>query len=64
MTYLSAESGVAVIEEHGGVTGALDGGHLGRLGTFPGGTVGQSVILVPGLAQRQGHQAGQQEDSH
>ena len=64
MTYLSAESGVAVIEEHGGVTGALDGRHLGGLRTFPGGAVGQPVSLIPGLGQDQCGQGYQQEDFH
>lgn len=36
---LLAEHGVAVVEEEHGVTGALDGGDLGRLGALAGGAV-------------------------
>ena len=61
---LSAESGVAVIEEHGGVAGTLDGRHLGGLRTFPGGAVWQSVTLIPGLGEAEGGQSYHQQDWH
>ena len=39
--YLGTEHGVSIVEEHHGVTGALDGRHLGCLGTLAWSTVWQ-----------------------
>ena len=43
---LCTVGGVAVVEEHGGVTGALDRGDLGCLGALAGGAVREPACEI------------------